>query len=125
MIDRSVAADRPRATNGIAFAGVVVGVVLTIARLLPAELQATGQALYQTTAFGMAAIVANVIGGFLYDAVGHGAVFGMGALASLGAAILGWFAFPDERGDAVMTGATPAGSAEPDRRVSREPAGIG
>ena len=114
-----------RAATGIAFAGVVVGVVLTIARLLPAELQATGQALYQTTAFGMAAIVANVIGGFLYDAVGHGAVFGMGALAALGAAILGWFAFPDERGDAVMTGAAPAGSAEPDRRVSREPVGIG
>lgn len=103
-----------RAITGIAFAGVVVGVVLTIARLLPAELQATGQALYQTTAFGVAAIVANVVGGLLYDAIGHGAVFGMGALASLGAAVLGMAVFPDE-----------GRSAEPGRSVSRESAGIG
>ncbi|HUP55713.1 MAG TPA: MFS transporter, partial [Methylomirabilota bacterium] len=52
-----------RALSGIGFAGVLVAVVLTIAALLPPELQATGQSLFQTTGFGVAAIVANVIGG--------------------------------------------------------------
>ena len=85
-----------RGITGVAFAGVVVGVVLTIARLLPAELQATGQALYQTTAFGIAAIVANVIGGALYDAIGHVAVFGLGAVSAFAAAVLGWIVFPAE-----------------------------
>ena len=48
-----------RLFTGVAFASILVATVLTIARLLPAELQATGQALFQTTAFGIAAIVSN------------------------------------------------------------------
>ena len=83
-----------RAISGIGYAGVIVSVVLTIAALLPAELQATGQSLFQTTAFGMAAIVANVVGGILYDSLGHVAVFGLAALMALVSAALGWFAFP-------------------------------
>ena len=83
-----------RAISGIGFAGVIVSVVLTIAALLPAELQATGQSLFQTTAFGIAAIVANVVGGILYDSLGHVAVFGLAAVMALGSAALGWFAFP-------------------------------
>jgi len=92
-----------RAITGIAFAGVVVGVVLTIASLLPADLQATGQSLFQTSAFGLAAIVANISGGVLYESVGHAAVFGMGAALALVAAVIGWISFP--RG-----APTPAGS---------------
>ena len=62
---------------GFSFASVIIAVVLTIATLLPAELQATGQALFQTTAFGIAAIIANVVGGLLYSTAGHSAVFGL------------------------------------------------
>ena len=87
-----------RAFTGLAFAWVVVGVVLTIARLLPRELQGTGQSLYQTVGFGIGAIVANIAGGVLYDLIGPAAVFGMGTLLSLGAAALGWWVFPRERG---------------------------
>jgi MFS transporter, PPP family, 3-phenylpropionic acid transporter len=83
-----------RVFTGMAFAGVVVGVVLTIATLLPTDLQATGQSLFQTTAFGLAAIVSNVIGGFLYSTVEPAAVFGLGAILAVAAAVLGWFAFP-------------------------------
>ncbi len=83
-----------RMFTGFAFAGVVVGVVLTIATLLPPDLQATGQALFQTTAFGVAAIIANLAGGILYGAVGPAAVFGLGAILALAAAVIGWFAFP-------------------------------
>ena len=83
-----------RAFTGIAFAGTVVSVVLTVAALLPPRLQATGQSLYQTVAFGLAAIVANIVGGMLYDAFGHEAVFGLGTAVALAAAIIGWWAFP-------------------------------
>ena len=80
--------------TGLAFAGVVIGVVMTIARLLPADLQATGQALFQTSAFGVAAIIANIVGGILYQVYGHVAVFGMGAILAVVAAAIGWLAFP-------------------------------
>ena len=83
-----------RALSGIGFAGVIVAVVLTIAALLPPELQATGQSLFQTTGFGVAAIVANVVGGVLYDSLGHVAVFGLAAVMAVVAAALGWFVFP-------------------------------
>jgi PPP family 3-phenylpropionic acid transporter len=83
-----------RAFTGVAFAWVVVAVVLTIARLLPPELQGTGQSLYQTVAFGIGAIVANIAGGLLYDLIGPAAVFGMGTVLSLSAVALGWWAFP-------------------------------
>jgi PPP family 3-phenylpropionic acid transporter len=86
-----------RLLTGVSFAWVTVAVVLTIARLLPAELQATGQALFQTLGFGVSAIVANVVGGLLYDRIGHGAVFGLGASLAVAAVVLGWFAFPPER----------------------------
>ena len=87
-----------RALSGIGFAGVLVAVVLTIAALLPPELQATGQSLFQLTGFGVAAIVANVVGGILYDSLGHMAVFGLAAVMALLAAGLGWFVFPTARG---------------------------
>jgi PPP family 3-phenylpropionic acid transporter len=86
-----------RLLTGVSFAWITVAVVLTIARLLSAELQATGQALFQTLGFGVSAIVANVVGGLPYDRIGHGAVFGLGASLAAAAAVLGWFAFPPER----------------------------
>jgi PPP family 3-phenylpropionic acid transporter len=87
-----------RTFSGIGFAGVTVAVVMTIAALLPPDLQATGQSLFQTTAFGIAAIMANIVGGILYDSLGHVAVFGSGAAMALAAAALGWFAFPTGTG---------------------------
>jgi PPP family 3-phenylpropionic acid transporter len=92
-----------RAFTGTAFAWVIVAVVLTIARLLPAELQATGQSLYQTIAFGVGAIVANFVGGVLYDLLGHAAVFGVGASLAVLAAALGWFVFPRDRRPGVAS----------------------
>lgn len=83
-----------RAFTGVAFAWVVIGVVLTIARLLPPELQGTGQSLYQTVGFGVGAILANIIGGVLYEGIGHGAVFTLGAVLAVAAAVMGWIAFP-------------------------------
>ena len=83
-----------RVLTGLAFSGVIIAVVMTIARLLPADLQATGQALFQTSAFGVAAVLANVVGGVLYQSFGHAAVFTMGAVLAVIAAGIGWVAFP-------------------------------
>ncbi len=86
-----IVATRPLA--GAAFAGLVVSAVLSISRLLPRDLQATGQALYQLIAFGVASVVANVLGGIAYTLVGS-AVFGIGAVLVLIGAVVGWFALP-------------------------------
>lgn len=94
VLELSTAIIATRTLTGLAFAGVIVSVVLTVAELLPRELQATGQSLYQLTGFGLAAIAANAIGGILYDGVGHAAVFGLGAVLALAAAVLGWSVFP-------------------------------
>lgn len=113
-LDAPLAIVATRAVTGLAFSGVIVSIVLTIAVLLPAELQATGQALFQLTAFGLAAIIANVVGGVVYEAVGHGWLFGIGgALAGVAAAV-GWIAFPRR-----SVPSSPAGPG----RDSRPPAG--
>jgi MFS transporter, PPP family, 3-phenylpropionic acid transporter len=91
-----------RLITGVAFAWILVCVVLTIARLLPSELQATGQSLYQTFGFGISAIVANIVGGLLYQYIGHAAVFGLGTVLAIIAASLGWIVFPR---DARLTSA--------------------
>lgn len=113
VIDVPLAIVATRIVTGVAFSGVVVGVVMTIAVLLPAELQATGQALFQTTAFGIAAVVANVAGGLLYEGAGHAALFGVGSVMALAAAVVGWIAFPQR---APGPGGGPAGnkSVSPD-----------
>jgi PPP family 3-phenylpropionic acid transporter len=95
-----------RLVTGVAFAWILVCVVLTIARLLPSELQATGQSLYQTFAFGMGAIVANIVGGLLYQNIGHEAVFGLGVVLAVLAASMGWLVFP--RDARLRAGAVPA-----------------
>ncbi len=101
-----------RLFTGVAFASILVATVLTIARLLPAELQATGQALFQTTAFGLAAIVSNFIGGLLYANIGPTAVFGFATLLALLAAVVGWLGFPPR--DAPRDAAAAAVAGLPD-----------
>jgi PPP family 3-phenylpropionic acid transporter len=113
-----------RVLTGTAFALVIVAVVLTIARLLPPELQATGQSLYQAVAFGAAAIVANVVGGFLYQAIGYTAVFGLGASLAVLAAILGAIVFPRDAQPAIA-GGPGRRLAEPDRVVGRQDRRVG
>jgi PPP family 3-phenylpropionic acid transporter len=98
-----------RVVTGVAFSGVIIGVVLTIAAILPRDLQGTGQALFQTSAFGLGAIVANVLGGVLYESFGHATLFGLGAALAVAAAVIGWIAFPraGERASAPPPGGTP------------------
>lgn len=86
-----------RIVTGFGFAGIGVAAVLTIATLLPDRLQGTGQSLYQTTAYGLAAIVANVGGGIVYGTAGYAAVFGLAMIVGLLAAAVGLVALPRGR----------------------------
>ncbi|HSK52638.1 MAG TPA: MFS transporter [Clostridia bacterium] len=89
-----------RLVTGVSFAGLVVSGVRTIGALLPPSLQGTGQALYQTIGFGVAAIGANAIGGVIYGSLGHAPFFGLGAILAVLAAAVGWIAVPGRAGPA-------------------------
>ena len=99
-----------RVPTGFAFAGVAIGSALTLGALLPVELQATGQALLQTVAFGIAAVIANLGGGILYANAGPAPLFAVGAVAAVAAAVLGWLVFP-VRGPTAAPTAAGSGTA--------------
>jgi MFS family permease len=86
-----------RLVTGFAFASIWVSSVLTMQRLLPSRLQGTGQGLYQTTAFGLAAVLANVTGGLIIGIAGTGPFFVVAAGATASAAIPAWLALPGRR----------------------------
>jgi PPP family 3-phenylpropionic acid transporter len=101
VIDQPLAIAATRILTGLGFSGVAIASTLTIGSLLPGELQATGQALMQTVAFGMAAVVADLFGGFIYAAGGPAPLFIVAAGAAASAAVLGWAVFP-RRGAAMV-----------------------
>jgi PPP family 3-phenylpropionic acid transporter len=103
VIDSPLVLVATRVVTGFGFAGVAVGSALTLGTLLPVQLQATGQALLQTVAFGIAAVIANLGGGIVYANAGAAPVFAIGAVAAAAAAVLGWLVFP-RRGPAVGEG---------------------
>jgi PPP family 3-phenylpropionic acid transporter len=92
-----------RVLAGVAFAGLVVSIVLSIGALLPADLQATGQALYQTVAFGLAAVVGNAMGGLVYGGVGPEAFFVLVAVLAVAGAAIGAAAVPSRTSRAAAT----------------------
>jgi PPP family 3-phenylpropionic acid transporter len=94
VIDVPVVIVATRAVTGFAFGGILVASALTVGSLLPGRLQATGQALYQTTAFGVAAFAANLFGGLIYAAAGPSLLWALTAIAAVGAAVVGVAVFP-------------------------------
>jgi PPP family 3-phenylpropionic acid transporter len=85
-----------RFVSGIFFGGILVSLVLTIARILPERLQSTGQTLLQATCFGVAAILANLLGGLLYAGAGALGVFGVGAACTVIGGLIGLVALPQD-----------------------------
>lgn len=83
-----------RVLSGIAFSGITIAAVMTIAALLPPELQGTGQGLYQTVGFGVAAVIANAAGGVVFGWGGAMPLFlGTAVLAGV-AAVVAWRTVP-------------------------------
>lgn len=92
-----------RVVTGVAFAGIAIGAVMTVAALLPPELQGTGQGLYQTVGYGVAAVVANAVGGVVYGTGGALPLFlGCAGLAGLGA-MVAWRFVPARPVPATMS----------------------
>ena len=83
-----------RVISGAGFSGMWIASVMTIQLLLPPRLQGSGQALIAMTTAGLAAFVANVIGGLIYAEAGHAALFGIGAAFAVAGAVLGWLWMP-------------------------------
>jgi MFS family permease len=99
-----------RFASGIFFAGVFVSFVLTISAILPPRLQSTGQTLLQAACFGFAAVVANLLGGLLYQLAGPVGVFGGGALSALVGGIVGVVVLPSEADAQAVSPAPPSAS---------------
>jgi PPP family 3-phenylpropionic acid transporter len=83
-----------RIVSGFGYSGLWIASVMTIQLLLPPRLQGSGQGLIAMTTAGLAAFVANVIGGIIYASLGHGALFGVGAAFAVVGAALGWLWMP-------------------------------
>jgi MFS family permease len=96
-----------RAFSGLLFAGVFMAFVLTVSRQLPYHLQSTGQTLFQAVGFGLAAVLANLLGGILYASLGSAGLFGCGAMSAVAGALIGYLAIP-----ATAQGGAPVVPAE-------------
>jgi predicted MFS family arabinose efflux permease len=118
VIDTPALIVATRVLTGAAFAGLVVAAVLSIATLLPRDLQATGQALYQLVGFGIASVVANILGGIVYTLMGP-VVFGLGGVLVLVGAVVGWLALPVSMASVHATPPDgPTGPSDPARRTA-------
>jgi MFS transporter, PPP family, 3-phenylpropionic acid transporter len=117
-----------RAVSGAAFSGTWIGSVLVMQAVLPRRLQATGQGLYGATAFGVASLVANVLGGIVYGWMGSAVLFGICAVLGAAGAVVAWWTFPrrgeppmERRPEPLADGAAPvAVPAAEEAAVSRE-----
>jgi len=92
--------------QGISFTAFLVGGVTYIARLAPAGLGATAQAIFSSTTFGLGAFAGSLLGGFLYDQVGLARMFLMNSVIALAACLVFIFS---RRGYASPSGCTSGG----------------
>jgi hypothetical protein len=79
-----------RALCGVGFACTLLGSVLTIRAIVPLELQATGQALFQAVSFGLAVSIASIVGGVLYGELGALPLFMLSGVILIGSVPFAW-----------------------------------
>lgn len=101
-----------RVLSGTGYAGIFIASVTSMQLLLPSRLQGSGQALASMTTAGIAAFVANVLGGLIYGGPAHQVLFGVGAVFAIAGAILGWLWMP-RRGAKRFTEPAPPGPTSP------------
>lgn len=94
VLGSPVAIIASRVISGAGFSGLWIASVMTVRTLLPSHFQGSGQALISMTTAGIAAFLADALGGLVYAQAGSGALFATCAvLSGLGAAA-GWRTFP-------------------------------
>ena len=96
VLDTPAAIIATRLVSGVAYSGLWIALVLTMGVLLPKPLQASGQALNQMMAGGVAAVLGNTIGGVIYGQIGAGLFGVVGAIGLVGAAVA-WVTLPARR----------------------------
>ena len=79
-----------RLLTGVFFGTLLAARVLVVARLLPLELQGTGQTLVSAIAFGLGTVLGDVLGGVVYAAFGATAFFGLAGAMALAGGIGAW-----------------------------------
>lgn len=79
-----------RALCGVGFACTLLGSVLTVRAIVPLQLQATGQALFQAVSFGLALAVSSIVGGVIYGEIGAFPLFVLGGAILIGSVPFAW-----------------------------------
>lgn len=90
-----------RGLCGIGFSCTLLASVLTVRAIVPAELQATGQALYQAISYGLAISVAAIVGGVIYGELGALPLFLLSGAILIGSIPFSWTILRVERGVAT------------------------
>ena len=79
-----------RSLVGIGFACTLLASVLSVRAIVPAALQATGQALYQSVSYGLAVAIAALVGGIIYGELGAAPLFLLSGAVMFGAIPFAW-----------------------------------
>jgi PPP family 3-phenylpropionic acid transporter len=79
-----------RLLTGLTFGTIIAARVVVVARLLPGELQATGQTMLQAATFGLGTALGAIVGGALYGAFGPTFFFAVAGAACVGGGIGAW-----------------------------------
>ena len=79
-----------RSLCGAGYACTLLGSVLTVRAIVPLQLQATGQALFQAVAFGLALSVSSIVGGVIYGEIGAFPLFVLGGAILIGSVPFAW-----------------------------------
>jgi PPP family 3-phenylpropionic acid transporter len=79
-----------RGLCGIGYSCTLLASVLTVRAIVPSELQATGQALYQAISYGLAISIAAIVGGVIYGELGALPLFMLSGVILIGSVPFAW-----------------------------------
>ena len=79
-----------RSLCGAGYACTLLASVLTVRAIVPLQLQATGQALFQAVAFGLALSVSSIVGGVIYAETSAFELFVLGGVILIGSVPFAW-----------------------------------
>jgi PPP family 3-phenylpropionic acid transporter len=90
LLPAPLAINATRILTGVCFGALLGARVLVVARLLPGELQATGQTLVQGATFGLGNALGALIGGVVYGLLGPTAFFAIAGAMAIAGGIGSW-----------------------------------
>jgi PPP family 3-phenylpropionic acid transporter len=105
ILPSPMAINATRFVTGLCFGSLIAARVLIVPRLLPEQLQATGQVLLQAATYGLGTVVGSVVGGVAYGWIGPTAFFAGAGVVSIVGGVATWLALAGPAG-ARLTGPT-------------------